>query len=93
VYGAKNRNAPALAAIVAKIVFTRPAANGYVIQQAITGISKAMPPLYFVAAARPDAAPATAKLRSVPRSCAISDNRNVNATKNVSGVSVRTKWE
>ena len=50
----------------------------------------AIPPLYFVAAASPAAAPAHPNARSVFRSWAASESRNVSVTKNVSGVSVST---
>ena len=84
------RNAAAAARTAAPEQARRDGLADSVIQHAASGITSARPPLSFTAAARPAAAPASAKERTVGRSCAARARSIVSATKNVSGVSVST---
>ncbi len=90
VNGAVRKNAAAAPPMDASMQVIREGRADGVIQHATSGINNASPPLYFTAAESPAIAPAIAKLRITGRSCADSAISIVNATKKVSGTSVRT---
>ena len=87
-YGAAMRKAANVPARTAKMAAVRDGRAAGVIRPATSGITTASRPLYFVAPARPAAAPASANVHTVDRSCARSDSSSVSTTKNVTGTSV-----
>src|SRR6478609_2515641 len=90
VYGAAIRNARPQQITVADARYSRGLATIRLVEHAISGMTRATAPLYFVAVARPTATPTHANADSVPTSLARCESSMTAATKAVRGTSVRT---